>query len=205
MCCISFVIGRFVQTVFLLERQMSTIDKLYSGGYWVPLRRASMDYKNSTAVGCASRWKSTGAISCLCIFYRQCITRKYFILKIKVKVMEYNIRIGPVWWRIPISIKVMPEHFSWHWKYRSKSWCTTFAVVSFNGKWQTSYLTAMILFAFFQPILVKIRRRISKCIKVIMRIFAQAHTVWDILLFEPLNWENWGQGHVVKNGPYPIW
>ena len=66
--------------------------------------------------------------------------------------------------------KVVFEHFSlglilfqiltfqnlWHSKCRSRSWCTTFAVAPFDEKYLTSYLMAIVMFAFFQCLLVKI-------------------------------------------------
>ena len=39
----------------------------------------------------------------------------------------------------------------WPWKCRSWSWCTTFAVAPFDGKYLTSYLMTIVMFAFFQP------------------------------------------------------
>ena len=35
----------------------------------------------------------------------------------------------------------------WPWKYRSRSWCTTFAMTPYDGKYLTSYLMAIVMFA----------------------------------------------------------
>ena len=67
------------------------------------------------------------------IFYCKCISRKCLTLKILVKVMEYNIGNGSIWWQISTSIKVILEQFSltlsvfeiftfqnsWPWKCKS--------------------------------------------------------------------------------------
>ena len=64
----------------------------------------------------------------------------------KFKVVEYNIRNGPIQWQISTPIKVILKHFSvalivfeifrfqncWPWKCRSRPWCTTFTVVPFD-------------------------------------------------------------------------
>ena len=81
-------------------------------------------------------------------------------LKMWVKVMMYDICNGAIQWPISISIKVVPEHLSlaviifqilhicifpeilWPWKYRSSSWCTTFAMTTVDGKCSTFYLMA---------------------------------------------------------------
>ena len=44
------------------------------------------------------------------IFYSSC-TRKCWTLKMKIKVMEYSNRNGPIRWQISTSIKVKLEHF----------------------------------------------------------------------------------------------
>ena len=51
--------------------------------------------------GCASWGKSVGwhPLSAK-FFYSKCITRKCLNLKIKVKVIEYNIYIGAIYWQI---------------------------------------------------------------------------------------------------------
>ena len=93
-------------------------------------------------------------------FYSKCILRKLLTLKMKVKIMKYTIRNGPIRWQISTSIKVILEHFLlaltvfelftfnnlWLWKY--KSWCTEFSVASFDSKYLTSYLMAIVMFVF---------------------------------------------------------
>ena len=44
----------------------------------------------------------------------------------------------------------------WPRKRRSRSGCKTFAVMSFDGEYLTSYLMSIAMFAFFQPLHVKI-------------------------------------------------
>ena len=69
----------------------------------------------------------------------------------KVKVSDYTNRSGPIRWLISTSIKVMLEHFSlaltvfqiFTFKYRDlenvgQSWCTTFAVAPYDGKYLIS-------------------------------------------------------------------
>ena len=80
-------------------------------------------------------------------------------------VTMYNIRNGEIRWQISTSIKVILEHFFlaftvfqklniirfpdilWHWKYRSRSRCTTFAMAPFDGKYLTSRLMVIVGFA----------------------------------------------------------
>ena len=50
-------------------------------------------------------------ISAECAFFNKCKTGKCLILKMKVKIMEYNIRNGPIRLQISTSIKVMRVHF----------------------------------------------------------------------------------------------
>ena len=87
----------------------------------------------------------------------------------KVTVIEYNIRNGSFPWQISISVKFILEHLSldltvfkiltfqnvWLWKCMSKLWCTTFTVTPFDGQYMTSYMMAIVVIAFFQPIIVK--------------------------------------------------
>ena len=90
--------------------------------------------------------------------------QKFCDVKIQVKVRVYKIHNGTIWWPISTSIKVPLEHFSlaltifqiyiiwfpeivWPWKYRSRSRCTTFALAPFDGKYLTSYLMAIVMFA----------------------------------------------------------
>ena len=82
-----------------------------------------------------------GAVSSLHIFYKQCLTRKCLILKMKKKVMDYNIRNSPIEWQyinlykshtwafsLALTIfEVFTFQNSWHWKCTSRAWCTTFA------------------------------------------------------------------------------
>ena len=79
--------------------------------------------------------------------------------------MEYKICSG---WHILTSIKIVLGHFSlaltiieifrfqnvWSWKWWSRLWCTTFAVTPFNGKYITSYLIAIVMFALSHTIYV---------------------------------------------------
>ena len=52
----------------------------------------------------AGRGKSAGNIRCPCNFiYSNCITKQFLTLKIKVKVTEYNIRLGHTRWKISTS------------------------------------------------------------------------------------------------------
>ena len=116
----------------------------------------------------ASRGKSAGDIRSQRNFYDKCITRKCLTFKMKVKDTEYTNRNDPIWWQILTSIKVIFKHISlaltvfqkftfqisWTWKCSSKSWCTTLAV--FDDKHLTSYLMAIVMFAFFQQMLWRI-------------------------------------------------
>ena len=75
--------------------------------------------------------------------------------------MDYNILNGPLRWQMSTSIKLKHEHFSldlmvfeiftfqnsWHWKCRSRSWHTAYAVSLFKGKHQTSYMMVIIMLA----------------------------------------------------------
>ena len=121
--------------------------------------------KRTTAItrrGHTNQGKSAVDIRCLHnFFHSKYITRKCLTLKIKVKIIKYI--TGPIRWQISNAIKVIVEHFlldltifqiftfkiSRPWKCRSNPWCTTFAVVSFDGKYLTSYLMAIVMFAFF--------------------------------------------------------
>ena len=51
-------------------------------------------------------------------------------------------------------IRLLSPFFEW--KYRSRSWRTTFAVAPFDGKYLTSYLMTIVMFAVFQCLHVKI-------------------------------------------------
>ena len=116
---------------------------------------------------CESR-QICGGTTADCNLLQQIHKIKCLILKILAKVIECNIRNGPIWWKMSTFIKVTLEHFSitvfliftfqisLSWKYRSKSWCTIFAVAPFDGKYLISYLLAIVMFAFLQPIFVKI-------------------------------------------------
>ena len=139
--------------------------------WYIVVQFKSVDNKSNATAGVLwveanQPWTSTA-----CTFFNsQCITRKCLTLKMKVKVTEYNIRNGSIRWQISFSIKVILEHFSlapsifeiftfqnlWQRKCRLKLWCTTFAVPPFDGKYQTFYLMAIVMFAFFQRLLVKI-------------------------------------------------
>ena len=81
------------------------------------------------------------------------------------KVGQYhNIWNSHLRWQISTWIKFIPEHvwlaftvfeiftlqISWLWKWRSRSWWTVFAVASFDCKYLTSYLMAIVMFAFFE-------------------------------------------------------
>ena len=83
--------------------------------------------------------------------------------------MEYTNRNFLIQWQRSISIKIIHQHFllaklcpDIHisnfvtFKIQVKVRCTTFAVAPFDGKYQTSYLMAIVMFEFVQPILVKI-------------------------------------------------
>ena len=107
-----------------------------------------------------------GTSAARAIIYRKCITRKCLILKMNVKVMECTSCSGPIRWQISTSIKVILEHFSLALtafeiftfqnssseKYRSR----TFVMAPFDGKNLTSHLTAIVRFAFFYLLLMKI-------------------------------------------------
>ena len=72
-------------------------------------------------------------------------------------------------WQILTSVKVILEHIwlaliffkiftfqiSWPCKFRSKSWCTSFAVTPSDGNYLGFYLMAIVMVEFFQLILVK--------------------------------------------------
>ena len=103
------------------------------------------------------------------IVYNKCMTRKCLTLKVKVKVTEYTNWNGPIWWKISTFIKVILEHVSLaftvsrysHFKFRvleyvGESWCSTFAVAPYDGKYLTFYLMAIVMVEFLQMILVKI-------------------------------------------------
>ena len=78
--------------------------------------------------------------------------------------------------QISTSIKVVREHFpltlavfeiftcqsSWPWKCRSRSWCKKFAVAPFCGRYTTSYLMAIVMFALSLTI-CKIYAKLIKC------------------------------------------
>ena len=92
-------------------------------------------------------------------------------------------------WRISTSTKVTYEHFSlaltvfeiftfqnsWHWKCRSRSFCTTFAVSPFDRIFLTSYLMAIVMFAVSNVYLsnshLKRYKMLSTSIKVYLSIF----------------------------------
>ena len=90
-----------------------------------------------------------------------------------VKVTEYINCNGPIRWQISTSIKIIHEHFSIAlaafqkftfqnvrpWKWRSKTRCTTFAVVLFDGKYLTSYPMAIVMFEFFEILTLKFMSR----------------------------------------------
>ena len=78
----------------------------------------------------------------------------------------------------------------WPWKCRSKSCCTTFTMALFDGKYRTSYLTAIVMFAFFQRLLVKILifANIIKCQKFwpwIRRLISRRRRTG----FPPFDWK----------------
>ena len=52
--------------------------------------------------------------------------------------------------------KIFTLQNAWSGRRWSRLWCTTLALAPFDGKLLNSYLTAMVMFAFFQPILLKI-------------------------------------------------
>ena len=108
----------------------------------------------------AIRWQIpdflSGGISNVNIFQRlpvKIATWKVWPLKIVVDVTEYSIRNGPIRWQTWTTIKSIREHIplaltvfeiftfqnSWSWKCRSRSWCTTFVMAPFVGKYVTSY------------------------------------------------------------------
>ena len=83
------------------------------------------------------------------------LTFQIFTLKIYVK------GSGVILWSISASLNVTLMHFciSCHqfqdfnnlnclpWKFRSRSWITTTVLMPFNGKYMTSYLMSMVMFA----------------------------------------------------------
>ena len=87
---------------------------IYMPLYLLDAESASIQTRATPMRGCASRDQSDGDIRCLRIFYsqyNQCVTWKYLTLKMKVKVMEYNIRNGKIRWKISTSIKVIRAYF----------------------------------------------------------------------------------------------
>ena len=60
-------------------------------------------------------------------------------------------------------IEIFTIKNSWLWKYRSRSWCTTFPVLSFDGKYMTSHLMAVVMFSSSFHRLRNIRDARKKC------------------------------------------
>ena len=105
------------------------------------------------------------------IIYSKCIARKCLTLKLKVKVKEHINRNGPSRLQISTSLKVILEHFSLALavfqifafqtnfatlKMLFNVMMNNFAVLPYDGKYLTSNLMAIVLFAIVQPKLVKI-------------------------------------------------
>ena len=107
-----------------------------------------------------------GTFTAYAIFYSKCIARRRLILKMKVKITKYCIHSGAIWWRIStseycihsgaiwwristsakviwhifaiaVAVSVMLTSNLWTWKFRSRSRSATFAMIPFNGKYQT--------------------------------------------------------------------
>ena len=119
--------------------------------------------------GRASRGKSAGGNPLSEHLLMPMHKRNCLILKMKVKVMECNIRNCPILWQIPTFKNIIPDHCSltltvfdiftfqtsWPWKCRSRWWCTTFVIAPFDGKYLTSCLMAIVMCVFSQLLLVK--------------------------------------------------
>ena len=85
--------------------------------------------------GRASRGKSTGTSAACAFVYNKCITRKCLTLKMKVVIFTFS--------------NSSPS------KFRSRWLSTAFAMVPFNGKYLTSYLIVIVIFAFYNIYLSK--------------------------------------------------
>ena len=147
------------------KNPIALLDRTSSGEVWA-LACAENEQEQLHGGNRASRCKD---IYCLSLFVAMHIT-KYLTLTMKVKVMECTNGNDSIRWKISKSIKVMPEHFllaltvfeifpfqnSSPWKCRSRSWSRTFVVAPFDDKCLTSYLIAIVMFAFSQRLPVAI-------------------------------------------------
>ena len=104
----------------------------------------------------ANRDKSARIFAACAFLYSRCITRKCFPLKMDVEVMEYNIRNGSNQWQISTSIKATLEHFASSRRFQNFKICDRKNVGQRHDVQHTSYPMAIITFAFFQCLLVKI-------------------------------------------------
>ena len=71
---------------------------------------------------------------------------------------KYNLYKFHTWafW-LPLTVfKIFIFQILWPWKCRSRSWWTALAVAPFDFKYLTSYLMALVIFAFFERLLVKV-------------------------------------------------
>ena len=111
-----------------------------------------------------------------------------------VKVKKYNIRNGPIRWRISTSehfllalavFQILAFPILRPWKYKSRSRCTTFAMVLLDDEYQPLYFIKVILAHFFAS---------SHCFShisifnfVTLKIYNQGHDVHYSRILWPLH------------------
>ena len=135
----------------------SICNQIYSGDWEVCLFSASLVTiiltRATTQRGfCESR--QVCRTSTVCTIWYQILYKKCLVLKIRVKVMEYNIHNGVFPWWISTSMHIIISHVC-SWKFTSSSRNSTFTVVPFDGKnehrchfhcWCSSYYFQILTF-----------------------------------------------------------